>query len=303
VTTGNLPEPNSFEGANTTNVQGVVGAYYAGGVWNVIDPDQSASGSIVANGGVVTISVNGDSACGILVTGTWTMTLSFEASVDGVTFAALEAFSAPDAASVVTTAANGTWIANVAGYAAVRVRCSAFTSGTANVTLRASAATVGFKGSGSAGGTSSNFAAAFPAAGTAAGFSDGVNMQGARVYDVDTGAGFEYAIGTVLRLPASGGSTAVSASNPLPVTGTVTAAATTVTDSGATVNLSSILRDAKGILLVADPRLENQLDVVILLLQDIALRMAMLAADSMSGRGASNTTSNIYSERFAKNAG
>jgi hypothetical protein len=60
---------------------------------------------------------------------------------------------------------------------------------------------------GGGGGTSSNYGAAFPPTGTAAGFSDGVNMQGARVYDTDTGAGTQYTLGVNLRVGASGGST------------------------------------------------------------------------------------------------
>ena len=59
---------------------------------------------------------------------------------------------------------------------------------------------------GGAGGTSSSFAAAFPATGTAAGYFDGTNMQGARVYDTDTGAGSQYTFGANLRIAASGGS-------------------------------------------------------------------------------------------------
>lgn len=56
------------------------------------------------------------------------------------------------------------------------------------------------------GGTSSTFGAAFPATGTAAGYFDGTNMQGARVFDLDTGVGTEWDIGVSLRLPAPGGS-------------------------------------------------------------------------------------------------
>jgi hypothetical protein len=47
---------------------------------------------------------------------------------------------------------------------------------------------------GGSGGTASNFGAAFPTPGTAAGFSDGTNMQGARVVDADSDSGFFYAI-------------------------------------------------------------------------------------------------------------
>lgn len=84
------------------------------------------------------------------------------------------------------------------------------------------------------GGASSTYGAAFPATGTAAGFSDGTNMQGARVFDVDTGAGTQYVAGVSLRKAASGGSVeAGTSADPLrvdptgsttqPVSGTVTA--------------------------------------------------------------------------------
>lgn len=62
----------------------------------------------------------------------------------------------------------------------------------------------------SGGGASSDFAAAFPATGSAAGFSDGTNMQGARVYDTDSGAGSELTLGAQLRVAASGGSVAIT---------------------------------------------------------------------------------------------
>lgn len=78
---------------------------------------------------------------------------------------------------------------------------------------------------GGSGGTASSYGSAFPATGTAVGFSDGTNMQGARVFDADTGAGFQYVLGTVLRKTASGGSVeAGTATDPLRVdpTGTTT---------------------------------------------------------------------------------
>ena len=60
---------------------------------------------------------------------------------------------------------------------------------------------------GGGGGTSSTFGAAFPATGTAAGWFDGTNMQGARVFDLDTGVGTQYVAGSTLRCSAAGGST------------------------------------------------------------------------------------------------
>lgn len=71
---------------------------------------------------------------------------------------------------------------------------------------------------GGGGGTSSLFGVAFPLSGTAGGFSDGVSMQGARVYDTDTGVGSEYTLGANLRFSAGGGSVeAGTNANPIQV--------------------------------------------------------------------------------------
>lgn len=86
----------------------------------------------------------------------------------------------------------------------------------------------------------SSFTSTFPSTGMPAGFSDGTNMQGARVFDLDSGGGTQYVLGTNLRFTSSGGSVeAGTASNPLridptgttiqPVSGTVTANAGTGT--------------------------------------------------------------------------
>jgi hypothetical protein len=71
---------------------------------------------------------------------------------------------------------------------------------------------------GGAGGTASNFGSAVPSAGTAAGFSDGTNMQAARVFDADSGAGTQYVVGVNLRSSSSGGSLELgTSSNPVQV--------------------------------------------------------------------------------------
>lgn len=63
---------------------------------------------------------------------------------------------------------------------------------------------------GGAGGTASNYGSAVPSAGTAAGFSDGTNMQLSRVFDIDSGGGTQYVLGAVIRNSGSGGSTEVT---------------------------------------------------------------------------------------------
>jgi len=67
--------------------------------------------------------------------------------------------------------------------------------------------------------------AAIPASSTQVGGSDGTDLQAARVFDVDTGAGSQYVLGVGLRKAASGGSVeAGTAADPLRVdpTGTTT---------------------------------------------------------------------------------
>lgn len=78
-----------------------------------------------------------------------------------------------------------------------------------SISLGASASVIGHVIVDSApggGGTNSTFGAAIPATGTAAGLSDGTNMQLARVFDADTGAGTQYVEGANLRISANGGS-------------------------------------------------------------------------------------------------
>lgn len=64
-----------------------------------------------------------------------------------------------------------------------------------------------------------------PTSSTQVGISDGTNLQAARGFDLDTGAGTEYNIGISIRIPGSGGSVAGgTATNPLRIdpTGTTT---------------------------------------------------------------------------------
>ena len=90
---------------------------------------------------------------------------------------------------------------------------------------------------GGSGGTASNFGSAVPATGTAAGWSDGTNMQAPRVFDGDTGAGSQYVPGVILRASGSGGTTEVgTAAAPLQVSLANTAAnATAVKVDGSAV--------------------------------------------------------------------
>lgn len=73
-------------------------------------------------------------------------------------------------------------------------------------------------GGGGGGGTSSIYGSPFPSEGTAAGFTDGVDMQGATVFDEDTGPGTQFILGVSLRGPGLGGSVELgTGSNPIRV--------------------------------------------------------------------------------------
>jgi hypothetical protein len=88
---------------------------------------------------------------------------------------------------------------------------------------------------GGSGGTASSFGSAVPATGTAAGASDGTNMQIPRVFDLDSGAGTQYGLGVNLRKIASGGSVeAGTSSDPLRTDPTGTTAQP-ITDNGGSV--------------------------------------------------------------------
>lgn len=87
---------------------------------------------------------------------------------------------------------------------------------------------------------------AIPASSTQIGGSDGTNLQAARVFDVDSGAGSQYVLGVNLRRSSSGGSVEIGdATNPIrvdptgtttqPVSGTVTVTQSTASNLNASV--------------------------------------------------------------------
>ncbi len=92
---------------------------------------------------------------------------------------------------------------------------------------------------------------AIPTSSTQLGISDGTNLQAARAFDLDTGAGTEYDLGISFRLPGSGGSVAGGTStNPIridptgtttqPVSGTVTSNIGTTNGLALDSNITSL---------------------------------------------------------------
>jgi hypothetical protein len=104
-------------------------------------PDVVASGTIIAvNGAVTTTSLDGVGSFTIQITGTWTGTIQFEASVDGTTYVNINARTTNSGTVGVSTTANGVFRAPRPGYQFFRCRASAWTSGTATVTIREASA-------------------------------------------------------------------------------------------------------------------------------------------------------------------
>lgn len=97
----------------------------------------STSGSITANGQSITLAwrefFNG--GVGVQLTGTFSGTLQFEMTIDGTTFVAVQATSVTTGTVATTATATGVFFYNVVGAQSVRVTSTAWTSGTAVVTI------------------------------------------------------------------------------------------------------------------------------------------------------------------------
>lgn len=76
------------------------------------------------------IGVVNQGGVALQLTGTWTGTVSFEASVDGATYVAFNMVPSNSATAASSATGNGCWSANCAGYSVVRARFSTATSGT-----------------------------------------------------------------------------------------------------------------------------------------------------------------------------
>ena len=94
---------------------------------------------------LVPLDVTGLGSVGIQLTGTWVGTVSFEASVDGRTFVALNAHPSNSTTPASSATGNGVWTSNCGGFAIVRARMSSYTSGTATVTIQGAQAGGGIR--------------------------------------------------------------------------------------------------------------------------------------------------------------
>jgi hypothetical protein len=100
-----------------------------------------AATSITALNGAATVTLAGQASAGVVLTGTWTATLTPELSFDGGATWVATSFYQPNLGQIIpTTASNGSYTILCSGGASrARVRASAFTSGTITAGLRAAA--------------------------------------------------------------------------------------------------------------------------------------------------------------------
>jgi hypothetical protein len=96
-----------------------------------------ATGSLTALNGAVTAEFRQieNGACGVQVTGTFSATLLIEATMDGTNYTTYAFVNCASGATETSITAVGQFRTELVGVHSVRVRCSAYTSGTAVVTL------------------------------------------------------------------------------------------------------------------------------------------------------------------------
>jgi hypothetical protein len=86
-------------------------------------------------------------AIAVVLEGTWAATVQFEGSADGgTTWVSVNATPVPSGAAVTSTTASGTWTVSVVGLSYFRVRASAYSSGTVQVSLNSAIGAVGSGG-------------------------------------------------------------------------------------------------------------------------------------------------------------
>ena len=93
-----------------------------------------------ANGELLLLDVRGLGGVALQLSGTFTLTVQFEATVDGQTWVSLRMLPSNSTSAATNATAAGAWSANVAGFKLMRARVSAYTSGSADVTFLASSA-------------------------------------------------------------------------------------------------------------------------------------------------------------------
>ena len=92
------------------------------------------------NGTAVSGPVDNFGTAGVIITGTWTGTLSFEGSLDNINYVPIFVQQITGAKLVTSTTVNGQFLVSTSGLTSIRVRMSSYSSGTADIVIQANAA-------------------------------------------------------------------------------------------------------------------------------------------------------------------
>ena len=104
------------------------------GLFALATTSATLQNSVTGNGNGTASDVSSYTTAVIQVSGTFTATINFEASVDGLTYTALQCFSITDSTSSATSVTiPGIWRCNIVGIGKVRARISGYGSGTITV--------------------------------------------------------------------------------------------------------------------------------------------------------------------------
>jgi hypothetical protein len=131
-----LPAPAGAPSPAVLTVQGILGGTPIAAIVSA-GTDRTATGAIT-NTQNVEINTQASGACGVQLSGVWTGTIVFEATVDGAIWNPVLAVNSVTDAEVTQTTVNGNWIIACAGFQKVRARGNTVTSGSATVFLNAS---------------------------------------------------------------------------------------------------------------------------------------------------------------------
>jgi hypothetical protein len=131
-----LPAPAGAPSPAVLTVQGILGGTPIAAIVSA-GTDRTATGAIT-NTQNVEINTQASGACGVQISGVWTGTIVFEATVDGAIWNPVLAVNSVTDDEVTQTTANGNWIIACAGFQKVRARGNTVTSGSATVFLNAS---------------------------------------------------------------------------------------------------------------------------------------------------------------------